>query len=117
MFARLFIEVEEPESSDSRMQLCKSSSMSLCFSAKEAVFMLAVWDALRCVKRLMKRIRTSNGSAIYASCVRGDFNFVLIAVKNSIWRSSFVSGNVPGVIQWRLVMNISHYRPAVSTER
>lgn len=51
-------------SSDSRMHECRSSSMSRCLSANEAVFMLLVVEADRCVRRLVKRNRTSNGSAM-----------------------------------------------------
>lgn len=50
------------------MQLCRSSSMSRCFRAKEAVFWVLVLLAERCVKREVNLRRTSKGSAIARGC-------------------------------------------------
>lgn len=63
MFARELMLVVGA-SSDSRMQLWRSSSMSRCFRAKEAVLRLLVVEAVRWVRRFVKRRRTSKGSAI-----------------------------------------------------
>lgn len=67
MFAREFIDVEGA-SRDSRIQEWRSSSMSRCFRAKEAVFRLDVVEAVRWVRRFVKRRRTSKGSAIVDGC-------------------------------------------------
>lgn len=78
MFAREFM-VVVGASRDSRMQECRSSSMSRCLRAKEAVFRLEVVEAERWVRRFVKRRRTSKGSAIvwvgcgfgFVSCLVG----------------------------------------------
>lgn len=63
MLAREFM-VVVGASRDSRMQEWRSSSMSRCLRAKEAVFRDEVVEAVRWVRRFVKRRRTSKGSAI-----------------------------------------------------
>ena len=46
------------------MQECRSSSMSRCLRAKWAVLVREVVEAERWVRRVVKRMRTSKGSAI-----------------------------------------------------
>lgn len=48
----------------SRMQECRSSHMSLFFSAYAAALCAELTDALRCCSCDENRIRTSNGSAM-----------------------------------------------------
>lgn len=51
-------------SSCSRIQECRSSHMSLFFSAYAAAFCAELTDALRCCSCDENRMRTSNGSAM-----------------------------------------------------
>lgn len=88
MFARVFMFVR---SSCSRIHECRSSSISRFLSAYTAAFWIEVCDALRCDSSVVKRWRTSKGSAIVRAA--------RMCRKQYVWCSLGKLGS--GVWMWR----------------
>lgn len=78
----------------SRMQECKSSAMSRYFRAYCAAFCAEVTDALSWRSWLVKRIRTSNGSAMVLSFPLLIFSNLSLNGDKYLWRGASAIGRI-----------------------